>query len=79
MKMIRIKLSTLLGERRITQAALARATGIRPTTINDMYRELTDRINLEHLYKICIALDCKITDILELEVKDDVDVDSLTK
>ncbi len=77
--MIRIRLSTLLGERRINQATLSRATGIRPTTINEMYRELSDRISLEHLYKICIALDCTITDILELEVKDDVDVEKLVK
>lgn len=33
--MIRILLSTRLGERRWTQADLARATGIRPSTIND--------------------------------------------
>ena len=35
--MIRILLSTRLGERRWTQADLARATGIRPSTINDYY------------------------------------------
>ena len=77
--MIRIKLSTLLGERRMTQAALARATGIRPTTINDMYRELSDRINLEHLYRICIVLQCDISDILVLEIRDDVDLSELAK
>ena len=72
--MVRIKLSTLLGERRMTQAALARKTKIRPNTINEMYNELTDRINLEHLYKICIVLDCDISDLLVLEIKNDVDL-----
>lgn len=62
--MIRILLSTRLGERRWTQADLARKTGIRPGTINDLYHELTERINLEHLDLICEALDCDITDIL---------------
>ena len=46
---IRILLSTRLGERRWTQADLARKTGIRPSTINEMYHELCERVNLEHL------------------------------
>lgn len=62
--MIRILLSTRLGERRWTQADLARKTGIRPTTINDLYHEIAERINLEHLDQICEVLDCDISDIL---------------
>ena len=64
--MIKIILSTKLGELRWTQADLARATGIRPNTINDLYHGMVDRINLEHLDLICEALDCEITDILLL-------------
>lgn len=63
--MIRIKLSALLGERRITQAELARKTGIRPATINEMYHEFSVRVNLEHLDKICEVLNCDITELLE--------------
>ena len=62
--MIRILLSTRLGELRWTQADLDRKTGIRPSTINDWYHELVERINLEHLDLICEALDCDISDIL---------------
>ena len=47
--MIKILLSKKLGEMRLTQADLARATGIRPNTINELYHELADRVNLEHL------------------------------
>ena len=65
--MIRILLSTRLGERRWTQADLARKTGIRPATINELYHEMTERINLEHLDLICEALDCDISDILVRE------------
>ena len=54
--MIRILLSTKLGELRWTQAELARATGIRPNTINELYHELVERVNLEHLDLICEAL-----------------------
>ena len=53
--MIRILLSTRLGERRWSQADLARATGIRPSTINDLYHEIAERVNLEHLDFICEA------------------------
>ena len=62
--MIRILLSTRLGELRWTQAELARATGIRPNTINELYHELVDRVNLEHLDLICEALGCKLEELI---------------
>lgn len=62
--MIRILLSKRLGELRWTQADLARATGIRPSTINDYYHELVERINLEHFDLICEALNCKLSDLI---------------
>lgn len=65
--MIRILLSKRLGELKWTQADLARATGIRPTTISDYYNEIAERINLNHLDLICEALDCSPTEILVRE------------
>ncbi len=62
--MIRILLSTKLGELRWTQAELARVTGIRPNTISELYHELVDRVNLEHLDLICEALDCKLDELI---------------
>lgn len=62
--MIRILLSTKLGERRWTQADLARATGIRPNTINELYHELVERVNLEHLDLICEALNCELDELI---------------
>ena len=73
--MIRILLSRKLGELRWTQADLARATGIRPGTINELYNELAERVNLAHLDLICEALECDLTEIIvrtpnaELEVR----------
>ena len=64
---IRVLLSTRLGEKRWTQADLARATGIRPSTIGEMYNELAERINLDHLDLICEALGCEVQDILIYE------------
>lgn len=62
--MIRILLSKKLGELRWTQADLARATGIRPSTINEYYHEIAERINLEHFDLICEALQCELDEIL---------------
>ena len=49
----------------MSQIELARKTGIRPATINAIYNETIDRINLEHLSKICEVLDCKVEDLLQ--------------
>ena len=76
---IRILLSSHLGERRWTQANLARATGIRPSTIGELYNELAERVNLDHLDLICEALDCDITDILERVENEQPRVKSINK
>ena len=60
--MIRIMLSKKLGELRWTQADLARATGIRPSTINEYYHEFAERVNLEHL-DLINALFCEVNPI----------------
>lgn len=65
--MIRILLSTRLGERRWTQKDLSRRTGIRPATINELYHEIAERVNLEHLDLICEALDCELSDLIVRE------------
>lgn len=62
--MMKILLSRKLGELRWTQADLARKTGIRPSTINELYHEIAERVNLEHLDLICEALDCDLDEIL---------------
>lgn len=63
--MIRIHLSKLLGERRWTQAYLAQMTGIRSATISDIYNEVAERLNIEHLDRICEVLDCDLSDLIE--------------
>ena len=63
--MIRILLSSLLGERKMSQAELAKLTGIRPNTISELYHEFAERVNLEHLELICEALDCDLDDLMK--------------
>lgn len=56
--MIRFKLSTILGELRMSQRELSRLTGIRTAYISELYNELTDVIKFEKLDAICKALNC---------------------
>ena len=72
--MSRSLLSRKLGELRWTQADLARATGIRPSTICEYYHEIAERINLDHLDLICEALGCDLSEIIQRVPNDDVRV-----
>lgn len=65
--MIRILLSARLGERKLSQADLARMTQIRASTINDYYWELAERVNLHHLDLICEALHCELSELIVRE------------
>ena len=62
--MIKILLSIRLGEKRWTQAKLAKKTGIRAATINELYNECTDRVSLRQLDRICHVLECDLSDLL---------------
>lgn len=62
--MIKVLLSTRLGERRWTQADLARKTGIRPATINLLYHGLAERVKIEDLDKICSVLGCRLDELI---------------
>lgn len=63
--MIRIYLSKLLGERRMTQKQLSELTGIRRNAINEWYHEITVSLKLEHIDRICEVLDCSIDELIE--------------
>jgi len=63
--MIRILLSARMGEKRINQAQLSHMTGIRQTSIGDLYYEMTDRVSLKQLDRICKALGCDLSELLE--------------
>jgi len=65
--MVRILLSTKLGEIRMKQSELSRLTGIRPNTINLLYHELARAIKFTDLEKICKALKCDVGDLVVLD------------
>jgi putative transcriptional regulator len=63
--LIVIKLSELLGRKKIRQRAVADATGIRPNTISAYWHGNVQRIDVEHLDKLCKYLECEVGDIIE--------------
>lgn len=64
--MIKVHLSRLLGERRMKISELAEATGLHRNGLSRLYNENTDGIKFQTLELICKALDCEITDLLEI-------------
>ena len=68
---IRIKLSALLGDRRMKQKELAELTGISTATINHYYNETMDRISIAHLEVMCEVLHCRLNELLVMEIIED--------
>lgn len=64
--MVKIHLSRLLGERRMSQKRLSELTGIRPNTISEWYNEITVSLRLEHIDRICEVLGCPIEELIEV-------------
>jgi len=74
-RMIKIHLSRILGELRMTQRELSRRTGINPNTISKIYREEITSIDISTLDRLCAALGCGVGDILEYIPKNEPDRD----
>lgn len=63
--MIRIHLSTLMGQHKEKLADLIRSTGLARNTCSGLYQETTTRLDLETLNAICKHYQCNIGDLLE--------------
>jgi len=63
--MIKCHLSRMLGEKRLKIADVARDTEINRGTLTRLFHEKTQRIELDVLNKLCIYLECSISDLLE--------------
>lgn len=62
--MIKNKLPALMGDRRINQAELSRLTGVSRVSLNKIYNDNVS-ISIDTINKICQALNCKVSDIIE--------------
>ena len=65
--MIKITLDNALKDRNISRYELAKRTGIRYQIIDNYYKNKVIRYDSFILNKICMALDCKIDDIIRFE------------
>lgn len=65
--MIRIKLSEILGKKKMTRKKLSELTGIRANTVCDLYNEKVKKLDIEALNRICIVLNCDVSDLIVFE------------
>lgn len=63
--MIIINLNKTLKDRSKTIYALAKETGLTPNNLGKLAKNETKSISFDMLNKICINLNCNITDIIE--------------
>lgn len=63
--MIRITLSRYLGDIRMKQSELSKISGVNKNTLSAFYNNEIKRVDLDILNKICNALNCNLTDIIE--------------
>lgn len=66
LKMIKCNLSTILGERKLKVAEVARDSGINKNTLHRLYNETATRVDLEVVEKLCKFLDIRIEDLFEI-------------
>jgi DNA-binding Xre family transcriptional regulator len=64
--MINIKLRELLWERNVSGFELHKATGISQSKISEIVRGKRKNITLDTIERICLFLNCKINDLVEI-------------
>jgi len=64
--MLNIFLRKLLFDREMNQSDLQRKTGIRGATITAYYHGYISRMNKKDIEKMCVALNCKIEEFMEI-------------
>ena len=65
--MIVFRIAELMGKHRLTKKALSDKTGIRPNTISALWNGDTKRLEVEHIDKLCAALNCQPGDLIEYQ------------
>jgi putative transcriptional regulator len=64
--MIKCNLSRLMGEKKLKISDVSRDTGINRGTVTRLYQETAIRVEFDVLQKLCMYLDCDISELLEL-------------
>ena len=63
--MIRCRLTTLLGARKLKVGEVARDTGINKNTLHRLYNETATRVDLDVIDKLCDFLNVDVQDLFE--------------
>lgn len=63
--MVTMKLDKALEKRNISRYELAKRTGIQYQVVDNYYKNKVKRYDAYVLDRICAALDCEISDIME--------------
>ncbi|EMA6342215.1 helix-turn-helix transcriptional regulator [Bacillus cytotoxicus] len=58
----------ILEKKKETISEISRKTGISRTTLTNLYYQRNKAISLDVLEKICIYLNCSVSDILECKI-----------
>ena len=63
--MIRCNLWKLMGERKLNVTELARETNLPRSTIDGLYKDEAQRVDLQAVDKLCEYFGCEIGDLFE--------------
>lgn len=63
--MIKCHLSTLMGQKKLKIADVARETGLHRNTITLLYDETATRVDIETIDKLCKLFNCTVADLFE--------------
>ena len=66
MPAMRLCLDELLKKHNISRYELAKRTGITYPTIDNYYKNRLQRYDTDVLLKICLALDCEISELIRV-------------
>lgn len=61
---MKCKLSTLMGERRLSIQDVHEQTKLSRTTISNLYNEKATRIDYDTIEKLCLLFDCTVNELL---------------
>lgn len=67
MTTVNSKFAALLGQRKMKISEVHRKTGISRTTLTKLYYGEGSAVSYTVLAKLCVALDCEVSDILEVQ------------
>ncbi|MES9822778.1 MAG: helix-turn-helix transcriptional regulator [Candidatus Thiodiazotropha sp.] len=63
--MIKCHLGKMMGERKLKISDVARETGLHRNTVNLLYRETANRVDLDAVDRLCEFFNCEIGELFE--------------